>query len=359
MLDYLCNNCYANTARAFARDSTPRELDKDGDEVLLEEGTGYGLDSNSLRSVRIRKGVVKDYVSNFLSCAYPFPLKPKEIQARIMAGHIPECIEYLNNYFPDVLSSTSSGSLYDASHLHLNLKIQHFVEQARTVPLPWPHDMGTKFYNCQANAPANKEEEKERGRRLLSLMEELYSLVYALPGNNKDRDIYIAELNSVGGLLTYTIPEKDRELRKYLDKERREAVANQINEAILCMWSCHPICLASLTVFLLIDRMNKTVPSIIELISRQTTILFSTLHHLNYPLPAAEQRPTVLKNLLSKPARLTQDIKPPKGDKDKDKDKESEEVNIVLYLTVKKFIKLCHFQIVPIFELSTLLGAET
>ena len=54
-MDYLCDNCYADTAQVLARDSSTRELDRDGDEVLTDEECG-GLDSQVLRVVQLRKG---------------------------------------------------------------------------------------------------------------------------------------------------------------------------------------------------------------------------------------------------------------------------------------------------------------
>lgn len=40
VLDYLCDNCYTATARAFARDSTIKHLDPDGDEIMDSEKGG-------------------------------------------------------------------------------------------------------------------------------------------------------------------------------------------------------------------------------------------------------------------------------------------------------------------------------
>jgi hypothetical protein len=39
VLDYLSHHCYPNTARAFARDSTIRHLDADGDELRPAKGS--------------------------------------------------------------------------------------------------------------------------------------------------------------------------------------------------------------------------------------------------------------------------------------------------------------------------------
>ncbi len=34
VLDYLCHGCYTSTAKAFAKDSTVRHVDADGDEII-------------------------------------------------------------------------------------------------------------------------------------------------------------------------------------------------------------------------------------------------------------------------------------------------------------------------------------
>lgn len=41
VLDYLCHHCYTNTARAFARESTIRHLDPDGDEIHPVKGSAH------------------------------------------------------------------------------------------------------------------------------------------------------------------------------------------------------------------------------------------------------------------------------------------------------------------------------
>jgi hypothetical protein len=56
--------------------------------------------------------------------------------------------------------------------------------------------------------------------------------------NPTEREAYNKELENVTGLLAYPDPERSP-VAKYLSHERREAVANQINTAILCKYkSC-------------------------------------------------------------------------------------------------------------------------
>lgn len=66
MLDYLCHSCYTGTASAFNRDSTVRQLDADGDEILEDvsdadrpEGR-YSDESfqTLLEQVRLRQGAL-------------------------------------------------------------------------------------------------------------------------------------------------------------------------------------------------------------------------------------------------------------------------------------------------------------
>ena len=176
-------------------------------------------------------------------------LTTSDIKMRLLAGRIGDAADMLNLYFPTVLTPTAEALRYHPSHLYLNLRIQNFIEQARTIPLPWPSDMllhskiptqatsSTKRpIDLEETLPTNSPEDEERMNRLLNLMHELYTLAHALPVH-KDRIEYIRELSAVGGLLAYPIPEQSRGMRKYLDMSRREAVAEQINNAILC--ECH------------------------------------------------------------------------------------------------------------------------
>jgi hypothetical protein len=61
VLDYLCHNCYTSTSRAFARDSTVRLLDADGDEVMQsekEKGSEFSeLSDEAVKELYIREGI--------------------------------------------------------------------------------------------------------------------------------------------------------------------------------------------------------------------------------------------------------------------------------------------------------------
>ena len=61
VLDYLCHNCYTSTARAFARDSTVRLLDADGDEVMQpekeKESQFSELSDAAVKELHIREGI--------------------------------------------------------------------------------------------------------------------------------------------------------------------------------------------------------------------------------------------------------------------------------------------------------------
>jgi hypothetical protein len=48
VMDYLCHHCYTRTAVAFAKDSTVRHLDADGDEILQPKDKGILADQDVL-----------------------------------------------------------------------------------------------------------------------------------------------------------------------------------------------------------------------------------------------------------------------------------------------------------------------
>lgn len=209
-----------------------------------------------------------------------------EIRDLILAGRVDDAIDLLNKYFPVVLSTTSpiptSPSPGDSDetfiyasetsmvpgHLLLNLRVQAFIEACRTRPLEIPpHKVSRSVsgtsdvltdtpmdisddsfhspspYSSSSSQSSTNRTEPQYGditpARLASLLhkgQKLYGLAAALP-NSKDKDVYQRELANVGGLLAYPVPE-DSPVSKYLSYERREALADQINRAILCTLSC-------------------------------------------------------------------------------------------------------------------------
>ncbi|KAJ2923456.1 hypothetical protein H1R20_g13630, partial [Candolleomyces eurysporus] len=199
-----------------------------------------------------------------------------EIRELILAGEVDNAIDLLNKYFPSVLaespspserpsSSNPEGSFtyvsatsVEAAHLLLNLRILAFIEACRTRPLEVPHPTKPPPEVVQSNAasqsdistamdtsehstlplrelpavePGVRDIDPEVLDSLIYKGRKLYALVKALP-NPKDREVYKQELKNVGGILAYKDPEESS-VAKYLAYQRREAVADQINRAVL------------------------------------------------------------------------------------------------------------------------------
>ncbi|TEB36398.1 hypothetical protein FA13DRAFT_1623639 [Coprinellus micaceus] len=265
VLDYLCHQCFTNTARAFLHDSTVKELDADGDEVVLST-----LDASTSSSPSSRDS---SEVSH------------QKIRELILAGRVDDAIRLLNESFPTVLSDHSpieaspsnegedGNFTYESEtsmvtpHLFLNLRVQAFIEACRTRPLEIPPE---KVSSKLSGVPSSitditvdiPDDSAQYGditpTRLASLLrkgQKLYGLAAALP-SSKEKDIYKKELVNVGGLLAYPVPE-DSPVSKYLSYERREALADQINRAIL-------------------HRSGQSPISNIELLTRYTTALWQS-----------------------------------------------------------------------------------
>jgi hypothetical protein len=194
------------------------------------------------------------------------PFACLEIRTEIMSGRVEEAISLLNKHFPSVLAenltSTTpkhenayfkpdpdtrpvmtnleyvSSTSTEPAHLVLNLRILAFSEACRTVPLMYPpkdpDSMGTPMDTDSDFEPKNDSpyaQDSEQQMILLMRAQKLHALTNMLPDPG-DRATYLKELNNVGGLLAYQVPEKSS-ISKYLTMERREAVADQINRAIL------------------------------------------------------------------------------------------------------------------------------
>lgn len=194
-----------------------------------------------------------------------------DIRTHILSGRIDDATASLNEHFPTVLHQSDdplpgtsnqlasshpdrvhylSSSTVDPTHLSINLRIQAFVEVSRTVPLPY-HPPSTSIASDESPAspaplpvklrsPSSPrlyehdvpESSDAHQTELLLRAQKLYSAASML-SNPSDRATYLKELGNIGGLLAYKVPE-DSPVSKYLSQERREAVADQINSAILC-----------------------------------------------------------------------------------------------------------------------------
>lgn len=151
----------------------------------------------------------------------------------------------LNKHFPAVLDESSDDPVSPLSddtqihytsqtsikplHLSLNLSILSFTEACRTFPLDYPPDR--EHPKTPLRPLDNPEAHDKHQNELLHRAQKLYSEVASLE-NPKDHETYRQELTNVGGLLAYREPEQSP-MAKYLSQERREAVADQINSAIL------------------------------------------------------------------------------------------------------------------------------
>jgi solute carrier family 66 (lysosomal lysine-arginine transporter), member 1 len=285
ILDYLAYNGYTATARAFICDSAIRHIGVDGDEVMQDHGMGSSSSESlesSLKQAELRK----------------------QIRLELLCGRTDEATTLLNKYFPDVLSLAtplrfedtlipSSGMDYLAPnsvyppHLVLNLKIQAFVEACRTIPLIHPSDSSHASSSYSSSKVADTVDQQTA---LLNSAQKLYALAKMLP-SEQDIARYMKELESVLGLLAYRVPEESP-MSEYLSQGRREAVADQIDYAILY-------------------HSKRPVISHLELYTRYTTTIWDILHRLEVK-PHPSIPPTGAKaSVPTKGRQEVQDICPP------------------------------------------------
>ncbi|OJA21294.1 hypothetical protein AZE42_10716 [Rhizopogon vesiculosus] len=105
---------------------------------------------------------------------------------------------------------------------------------------------------------------------LLLRGQKLYASVELLR-KQEDRATYLKELENVGGLLAYKVPELSP-MSKYLDQARRESVAEQINCAILY---------------------HSSLPAVsqLELAVRYNSCIWDELNKLQVKVPTNSNRP--------------------------------------------------------------------
>jgi solute carrier family 66 (lysosomal lysine-arginine transporter), member 1 len=248
VLDYLCYHCYTNTARAFARESTIRHLDADGDEIHPGKESIHNTVMVASEAMFKDLDLRERCICGFLNARIILLTSCLEIRVHILSGCVDEATRMLNEHFPSVLSGpviesppppsegltsqtmdyTPSTSI-DPAHLTLNLRILSFIEACRTIPLVHSPLANEAEPSTLPSSPTDLS--PERQLTLLSQMKKLYLLISGL-ADQSDRAVYLKELKNVGGLLAYKVPETSS-ISKYLSQERREAVADQINSAIL------------------------------------------------------------------------------------------------------------------------------
>ncbi|KAJ6596997.1 lish motif-containing protein [Mycena vulgaris] len=281
VIDYLIHHGYSSTARAFAHGSmAPTTLDADGDEIMqAADAPGLpGISEETFLQVELRQ----------------------RIRAHILTGQVATAIELLEQHFPAVLSpevlpsapkphKSLMGTDFVASttlnpaHLSLNLRILAFTEALRTAPLD-------RVLAQTGDSSTLEDEDDPITIELLAKAKKLHVLVSMLQ-DNAEHAAYAQELRNVVGLLAYPDPQSSP-VAKYLSQERREAVANQINTAILY-------------------RTGLPAISHLELSTRYTSTLWSFLHDFHVkPRPGGPLPPTSIDKVAS----------PSKGAKGTDKD---------------------------------------
>jgi len=285
ILDYLCQNSFTDTAKAFVNDSAVRHLDADGDEVMSS----------------VEDHANSDELASTLDGRLDAASRRRDVRVHILSGRVEEAIELLNAHFPSVLADRSEegetieqskdkfnytpSTSVDPTHLALNLRILSFIEAARTIPLPYrptgshvslPATRSVEPPRRSNNPGDEKDPMDERDlndqqHELLRCAQSLYVQANALV-KPTDRALYLTELSQVSGLLAYTNPEQSI-MAPYMSQERREAVADQIEAAILFRTGHSPI-------------------STVELYTRYTTVLWAVLRALDTTVPPTSRWPS-------------------------------------------------------------------
>ncbi|KAG6816441.1 hypothetical protein H0H87_005996 [Tephrocybe sp. NHM501043] len=259
VLEYLAHEGYTKTAAAFARDSSVRQLDADGDETMecaelpadeLADIARRSRIYHLLQAGRIAAATA-DPNTHFPAVLAPDTRRPPAPPTRRISDAIPYA------------SPTSTDPL----HLLINLRVQSFIEACRTRPLPDDPDTDNDDDHSSTTHDA-----------LLTKAKKLMSLAQTLP-NPTDRAVYVRELRNVAALLAYPVPENSS-MRKYLAQEHRDAVADQIDRAIL-------------------ERAGVCSVSSLELLVRYTANLWYFANKMDVkPRPGAILPPTTVPPML-------------------------------------------------------------
>ncbi|KEP55269.1 Ran-binding protein in the microtubule-organising centre protein [Rhizoctonia solani 123E] len=150
--------------------------------------------------------------------------------------------------------SLNLGRSVNPAHILFNLRVQQFVEAIRTVPLPpssKEHDQASLTEpikveevggiesispdsvgrNEQNISSSTKSRSEARQRHLFQLASGLYQGIKSL-ASSADRETYAKEVEQVCSLMLGPSPESSL-AAPYLSMSRREAVADQVNSAML------------------------------------------------------------------------------------------------------------------------------
>ncbi|KAK1228385.1 hypothetical protein PQX77_008522 [Marasmius sp. AFHP31] len=268
VLDYLTHSGYIRSAQTFLSDSAVHHIDVNGDEVM-DTNTRSEIPEDTVKRAQIRN----------------------EIRHEIRCGRINEAVSIINKHFPPVLSMQASAEMdgrpgtgsstaameyapaksTHPAHLLLNVRIQAFVEACRTVPLEYPpkptsgknKSASTVNTMDKSTGSSDSPETIDKQTALLKSAQKLYALANMLP-SKEENERYMKELTNVVGLIAYPVPETSP-IASYLTQEHREALAEQIDSAIL-------------------RHLDLTVVSRLELLLRKTCTTWGLLNDLQAPL---------------------------------------------------------------------------
>ncbi|KAG8902850.1 hypothetical protein FRB99_004012 [Tulasnella sp. 403] len=225
-------------------------IDVDGDQVMdgafvAEEPIGLDEETLGIASLRreIREHILEgriDAARQMLDVKFPSVLNvpPK---TRLGTSSIPTTLQTPSAPTQTDSSSSSQQTTHpqspfslDPRHLSLNLHIQEFIESMRTIPLSrsYPASSSTQHIGASTFADGAPSIPLSDPETFVPKAQQLALLVSELP-SALDRDTYSMELDGVSALMAYSVPESSP-VSKYMGMERREAVAEQINSAILC-----------------------------------------------------------------------------------------------------------------------------
>ena len=239
------HNCHTRTATALVGTHLFGEGGDDEDEFDIER---IGIAEH-------RQGRKLSYPILPICFSYLIPIS--EIRDLILVGKIDQAIRELDKSFPFVLSATKERSVpaskisaasniplsVASTHLALNLRIQSFLELSRTWLLPHPSEslststepvsgpsMASKT-GQQAVSSTDKAAHKKKQTALLGAAQSL--LIETNRLEPKYRALYLKELTEVSVVMAYPQPEFSP-AKVYLGMERRQALAEQVDAAILC-----------------------------------------------------------------------------------------------------------------------------
>ena len=228
----------------------------------------------------------------------------------------------MDKHFPSVLSVSKERSVpaskistasnipisVASTHLSLNLRIQSFLELSRTLPFPHPSETHltpteripsqsmASMTGQQAASSMDKASQKKKQAALLAAAQSL--LIETNRLEPKYRALYLKELTEVSVVMAYPQPELSP-AKTYLGMERRQALAEQVDAAILCRHRSPYATLYSLSHYSLQTDLVRTVQpphSPISQLVRHTTTVWSQLAEENVLLPT--DRPTNLESSL-------------------------------------------------------------